>query len=325
MTYELLGYPSWLEKYEQFLKQEKFSGVPDDLYDPMNYILSLGGKRVRPVLVLLAAQSIQQPGSEALHLAHAVELFHNFSLIHDDSMDQAPLRRSLPTVHHKWNIPTAILSGDLMLVKAYEYLLKSGLNRMPEILNVFNRVATGVCEGQALDMEFEQKPLVSIGEYLEMIRLKTAVLIGGAMELGALSAGASAELAQAFYHYGEAEGICFQILDDYLDAFGDESGKQKGGDIQANKKTILYLKALELSDEGRKAELQHWYSRNDQNAHKVKAVTDIFQELNIGEEVLKLAYTYHDKSTEIMKNTGVSEDKIRPLTDLTEKLKHRNY
>src|SRR5690606_31980665 len=214
---------------------------PKSLYDPLHYILSLGGKRIRPILTLAAAQMFSDNYKAAMPQSIAIEMFHNFSLIHDDIMDKAPLRRGKTTVHKKWNTNTAILSGDLLLIKAYEQLAQCKPNYLPEILHVFNKTATQVCEGQQFDMDFETAQTVTVNNYLEMIRLKTAVLLGCSLQIGAIIGAANQNDAQNCYTFGENLGIAFQLMDDYLDAFGnpEKFGKQVGGDILANKKTYL--------------------------------------------------------------------------------------
>lgn len=239
-----------LDQLQAFGKEQSFPNAPSALYEPCSYILSLGGKRLRPALALMAAELVGGDPSVALHPAWAVELFHNFSLIHDDIMDAAPLRRGQPTVHVRWDLTTGILSGDVMLIYAYQHLAKTPNQQvLPQLMEVFNRVAIGVCEGQQLDINFEQQKDVSLEEYIHMIELKTAVLLGGALEMGALAAGASARDASLLYDFGRLAGIAFQIQDDLLDTYGDPEtfGKQVGGDILQNKKTFLVLKTLEAA------------------------------------------------------------------------------
>ena len=256
---------------------------PRGLYEPIEYILSIGGKRIRPLLALIAARMFGDPERvpAGMPIALAVEVFHNFTLLHDDIMDQSPLRRGRPTVHRKWNVNTAILSGDLMLIQAYGYL--SGLpdpSRIPAILTTFNRVATGVCEGQQFDVDFERQHHVTIEEYLKMIELKTAVLLGGALEMGALAAGASRADADHLYAFGRLTGLAFQLHDDLLDTFGNEelTGKLTGNDIIRNKKTFLYIKALEALDHRERKELIEWFSHSpDDPAPKVARVTELMR------------------------------------------------
>jgi geranylgeranyl diphosphate synthase type II len=273
---------------EQALKEKKYGTHPKELYEPMEYIVSLGGKRLRPVLVLAGYQLFNDTVEKAIPAAIAIELFHNFSLIHDDIMDQAPLRRNKATVHKKWNENIAILSGDAMLVKAYQELCKTNSEKLPELLNIFSQTAVKVCEGQQLDMNYEKQNKVSIQQYLKMIELKTAVLLGASLQLGAVIAGAKAEDAQHLYDFGKHVGIAFQLQDDILDVYADAEkfGKQQGGDIVSNKKTFLLLKALELSESNRylKEELHQWIHAPEFNpTEKIQAVTNIFNFLNIPE------------------------------------------
>lgn len=252
----------------------------------MEYIVSLGGKRLRPVLVLAAHQLFDNKLENALPAAIAIELFHNFSLIHDDIMDKAPLRRNQSTVHKKWNENIAILSGDAMLVKAYQELCKTNSEKLPVLLNIFSETAIKVCEGQQLDMNYEKQNKVSIPQYLKMIELKTAVLLGASLQMGAIIGGATTQDAQHLYDFGKHIGVAFQLQDDILDVYADADkfGKQQGGDIVSNKKTFLLLKALELSESNRylKEELNQWIHAPEFNhKQKVEAVTAIFNFLNI--------------------------------------------
>ena len=259
---------------------------PVNLYEPIEYTLNMGGKRLRPVMLLMACNLFGGYVEEAIPAAMAVEIFHNFTLLHDDIMDQAEIRRNNPTVHRKYNENVAILSGDAMSIMAYEYLLKTQNNAIAEVARRFSKTAMGVCEGQQYDMDFEKRLDVSIPEYLEMIRLKTATLIAGSFELGALLAGATNQDVERIYRFGINLGLAFQLQDDLLDAFADQQkfGKKIGGDIIANKKTFLLLKALELAHVEQKAELEKWIKATSFNAEeKVVAVKAIFSELNIPE------------------------------------------
>ncbi|SFT10885.1 polyprenyl synthetase family protein [Sphingobacterium wenxiniae] len=261
------------------LKQVDFPEQPDNLYDPLRYILSLAGKRIRPQLVLMGAELFEpRTMKDAISASLAVEYFHNFSLIHDDIMDNAPLRRGKPTVHQKWNDNVAILSGDALLVKAYEQLCLSPVEKIAPLLQVFNKTALEVCEGQQLDMDFEERSQVSEVEYIDMIRLKTSVLLGGALQMGAIIAGTSLENQQLLYDFGVNLGIAFQLQDDILDVYGDPKtfGKQVGGDILANKKTILFIKLKELASEEDKQLLTelltHDIDKEPQKVEKMKAL-----------------------------------------------------
>ena len=265
------------------LEELSYGESPNELYEPIRYIMSLGGKRLRPVLVLLSYQLFKDDPESILDQAIAVEVFHNFTLMHDDIMDDAPLRRGKATVHEKWNSSTAILSGDVMLVKAYDMLLESK-GDLKNIIKAFNACAAGVCEGQQFDMNFEKEAVVSEATYINMIRLKTAVLLGFSLELGAMLATADDQSAQALYDFGVDIGIGFQLKDDLLDVYADQDkfGKQVGGDIISNKKTFLLLKALELANTEQKKLLDYWINqKNFDPKEKVAAVTKIYDEIGI--------------------------------------------
>ncbi|MFT7119894.1 MAG: geranylgeranyl diphosphate synthase type II [Neolewinella sp.] len=274
---------------------------PRGLYAPIDYILDLGGKRVRPLVALLAGRMFGDKESEnSMPVALAVEVFHNFTLLHDDIMDDSPIRRGKATVHEKWDVNTGILSGDLMLIQAYEHLCSCpNTLALPAMMRTFNRVATGVCEGQQYDVDFEQRDDVMISEYLKMIELKTAVLLGGAMELGALSAGAKKVDADHLYAFGRLTGLAFQLQDDLLDTFGESSvtGKRTGNDIIRNKKTFLFLKAAEvLGSEGRE-ELNRWFSSNPADPiEKVARVTAMMEQAGIPEAVAKLRDEFQEEA-----------------------------
>ena len=275
---------NYLKEIEAAIRKEKFGKKPASLYEPIRYIMSLGGKRLRPMLVLLAYGLYRRDFRKALPYAVAVEAFHNFTLMHDDIMDNAPLRRNMATVHEKWNVNTAILSGDVMLVQVYDMLSELHPDILKEALPKFNRTAREVCEGQQLDMDFETRDHVSEKEYLEMIRLKTAVLLGFSLEFGALLAGAPESDQKLLYDFGVSVGIGFQLKDDLLDVYADKNkfGKQVGGDIISNKKTFLLIKALELASGKTKTELQNWIGLKKFNkSAKVKAVTAIYDQLEI--------------------------------------------
>ncbi len=272
--------PQLLDLIASFSKENPFPDSPIELYEPCNYLLTLGGKRLRPALVLMGYELFRDNVETALPVAWAVELFHNFSLMHDDIMDAAPLRRGEPTVHHKWNTTTAILSGDVMLIFAYRFLARGGdADTVLQLLQIFNRVATEVCEGQQMDLNFETRSKVKIPEYLRMIELKTAVLLGAALEMGATCANAPAKDARHLYEFGRLAGIAFQIQDDLLDTYGDpiKFGKQVGGDILQNKKTLLVLKTLENASELDGRELRKWMKTGSESSdEKISAVRAIF-------------------------------------------------
>ncbi|HEY0110669.1 MAG TPA: polyprenyl synthetase family protein [Fibrella sp.] len=267
-------------------EQTPYGQSPAELYDPIRYIMSLGGKRMRPLMTLLAASLFTDDWQKALKPAVAVEVFHNFTLLHDDIMDQAPLRRGQPTVHEKWNTNIAILSGDVMLVKAYEQLLDVEPTYLRQVLTRFSQTAAEVCEGQQMDMNFEHLETVSEADYINMIRLKTSVLLGFAMEVGGIVAGADASSAQHLYEAGVNIGIGFQLKDDLLDVYGDPAkfGKQVGGDIIANKKTFLLIEALERAEGQTRLDLLDWVNRGVfDKSDKVDAVTAIYDQLGICE------------------------------------------
>lgn len=273
-----------LEKINQRVVSLKIPAKPAQLYNPVTYTLSLGGKRMRPLLTLLGYSLFRKNYERALDAAVAVEMFHNFTLLHDDIMDNAPLRRGKPTVWQKWGNSTAILSGDAMLILTYELLADYEPAVLKKILPVFNKTALQVCEGQQLDMDFESAKNVSIPDYLYMIELKTAVLLGAALKLGAIISGAKEKDAELLYQFGENTGIAFQLQDDILDVFGETEkvGKQTGGDIISNKKTFLLLKAFELANKEQLQKLNALLAMGENQAsEKVKGVLEIFRALNI--------------------------------------------
>ncbi len=281
---------------EQELEGINYPETPSQLYQPIDYILGLGAKRMRPVLVLMAHQLFNSDISAAVKPALAIEVFHNFTLLHDDIMDDAPLRRGQQTVHEKWNNNVAILSGDTMLVQAYQLMTTADQAVVKEVLSVFSKAAIEVCEGQQWDMDFETQDAVSIADYLKMIEYKTSVLLAAALQIGAITAGASVTDANHLYEFGRNMGIAFQLKDDLLDAFGnpDTFGKQVGGDVLANKKTYLYLKALEVSSPEQHQELKNYFSENTANAEeKVAAVKSIFSALEIPKHTTDLMKEYH--------------------------------
>jgi geranylgeranyl diphosphate synthase type II len=285
--------------------------------------MSLGGKRMRPVLLLLAHHLYSDDHNEALNAAVAIETFHNFSLIHDDIMDAAPLRRGHATVHEKWNLNTAILSGDVMLVKAYDYFLNYPNDLVSDLIRLFNKTAVEVCEGQQIDMLFEKQQNVTVDEYIRMIELKTAVLLGCSMEMGALIARAPKKEAEMLYEFGRLMGIAFQLQDDFLDIYAnpDKFGKQVGGDIIANKKTFLWIEAHALANENQLKELQYWENLQVFKAEdKVTAVTKIYNELNIPQLTQNKINEFADKAfsilSEINGNNSVKDLLVQLSNDL---------
>lgn len=312
---------------EQAISKLGLNGEPNGLYEPIRYILSLGGKRVRPLMTLLATELFTDVPTIAMPQALAIEVFHNFTLLHDDIMDEAPLRRNQTTVHLKWNVNTGILSGDAMLIKAYQLLSATPHIYLPEILNLFNETALGVCEGQQLDMEYEERKNVSIPEYIEMIRLKTAVLLACALKTGSIIGGADEVSTNKLYDIGESLGVAFQLQDDILDAFGTAKiGKRKGGDIISNKKTFLLITALESATGDLKTELEHWLSlQTFDEEEKVAAVLRIFDALKIKELATAEMNKYSDKAYALFANLDVAEPKKENMLSLMNSLLIREF
>jgi len=306
----------------------KFPDHPKQLYDPITYIINLGGKRVRPLLVLMATELFGADANQSIHAAMAIEVFHNFTLVHDDIMDNAPLRRGKATVHEKWSTNIAILSGDVMMVEANKNLARVNPVFLGPVLNTFNATAQGVCEGQQLDMEFEGRDDVSIEEYINMIRLKTAVLLGGALKLGAIIAGASEKDADLIYQFGENIGIAFQLQDDILDVYADPEkfGKQVGGDIIANKKTFLLLKAFELADGATRASLDTWTAYKEFNVQeKIDTVRQVYDTLDIQDIAKESMNNYLNKALAVFAQIEVSNERKSNLLTLTDQLMAREY
>lgn len=314
------------EEFNKYLEAKVSVKEPSNLYKPIGYILGLGGKRLRPVLVLMATEIFNKDYREALDAALAIEIFHNFSLVHDDIMDDAPIRRGKETVHEKWDINTGILSGDAMLIKAYQLFENYSGETFRELAQLFSKTAIQVCEGQQYDIDFETQEDVSIEEYLRMIEYKTAVLVAAALKMGAIIAGASEECKEAFYQYGRLLGIAFQLQDDYLDAFGDPKsfGKQSGGDIIENKKTFLYLKALEAADEREALQLEHLYSISPaDNSGKIETVKALFESSGAAELTKKEIEKYTSKAFEVLDAIDLPEDKKDPLRNFGQMLMNR--
>lgn len=300
---------------------------PKNLYEPIAYILSLGGKRMRPVLTLMATEIFNVSCEKAIPAATAVEVFHNFSLIHDDIMDDAPLRRGNQTVHEKWDVNTGILSGDAMLIIAYQFFESYEPVIFQQLAKLFSKTALEVCEGQQYDVDFETRDDVTIPEYLKMIEYKTAVLVGAAMKMGAIVAETSSENANLIYDFGLNLGIAFQLQDDYLDAFGDPKtfGKQVGGDIIENKKTYLYLKALDFSKEDDKEQLLHLFSiQPTDNANKIASVKEIFVSSGAANATQDAIKSYTLKAFDTLEKMEISKEKKMILRAFGEKLMNRN-
>ncbi len=300
---------------------------PKNLYEPIEYILSLGGKRMRPILTLMATEVFDVDCKKALAAATAIEVFHNFSLVHDDIMDDAPLRRGNETVHEKWNINTGILSGDAMLILAYQHFEEYEPKIFRELAKLFSKTALEVCEGQQYDVDFETRDDVTIPEYLKMIEYKTAVLVAAAMKMGAIVAETTNENADLIYDFGLNLGLAFQLQDDYLDAFGDPEtfGKQVGGDIIENKKTYLYLKAIAFSDENQKNQLLHLFSIHPlDNKDKITSVKEIFNASGASSATQKSIQEYTLKAFETLEKMNISSDKKNMLRTFGENLMNRN-
>lgn len=306
---EILDYQTVFVKYLQAFSKER---EPKNLYDPVNYILQLGGKRLRPVLTLMSAEAFNCDSERALDAALSIEIFHNFSLVHDDIMDDAPLRRGKQTVHEKWDINTGILSGDAMLIMAYQLFENYEPKTFQLLAKLFSKTALEVCEGQQYDVDFETRDDVTVSEYLKMIEYKTAVLVGAAMKMGAIVASASSEDQDKVYEFGRFLGIAFQLQDDYLDAFGDPKtfGKQVGGDIIENKKTYLYLKAIQFLEPSDKALLQQLFTVNlEDNVEKIETVKQFFLSSGSAEETQKKIESYTNKAFSVLETLSISEEK----------------
>ena len=300
-----------------------FPEQPASLYEPNEYFLKLGGKRIRPALCLMGNELFDEIMPDAWHAATAIELFHNFTLIHDDIMDKAPLRRGKQTVHAKYNDSTALLAGDVMLVKAYEYLNKISSTYLSKVLNLFNKTAIEVCEGQQLDMDYELRDNVSMNEYLRMIELKTSVALAASLKIGGLLGGGGERNQNLLYEFGRKLGIAFQVQDDYLDAFGDgnKTGKQVGGDILSNKKTFLLIHAMESSSHQK--ELKELLKNNSSN--KVEKVLSVYKDCKVDEWALQLKNKYFDEALDHLEDIAVLSKRKEPLRELALFLVQRDF
>ena len=319
---------AYQKQFLDFLNNKKWPSNPERLYAPITYILGLGGKRLRPVLTLMGANAFGQQTTPALPAALAVELFHNFTLLHDDIMDDAPLRRGKPTVHTKWDNNLAILSGDALLIAAYQALEVYEESLYSQLTRVLSKTAIEVCEGQQYDMDFEKRTNVSEGEYLHMIKLKTAVLVGCALKMGALIAGASLKQSEEIYQIGESIGLAFQIQDDYLDAFGDPKsfGKQVGGDIIENKKTMLYYLAIELGTDTQKKELITLFSTRPQNpVDKIKTSCEIFYKTGAQEACRAKVNYYTNQALDQLKALSLNESGKNEIEKFAKALMARSF
>lgn len=301
----------------------KYPKEPAELYEPMQYMMNLGGKRLRPALLLMGCDAFGGDIYQAINPAIAIEVFHNFTLMHDDIMDNAPLRRGKTTVHEKWNSSVGILSGDAMLVEGYKLMMQVNEKVLRPVLEIFNDTAIAVCEGQQLDMNFEQLKEVHIDAYINMIRLKTAVVLGGALKIGALIAGSNQQDAELIYAFGEDLGIAFQLQDDILDVYGDPEkfGKQVGGDIISNKKTYLLIKALETADLEQLRELNYWLQLNNFDVvKKVSAVRNLFDQMEIREIAEQEMNHYAQRALQSLKDLPLNETQKTQLFEFADML-----
>ncbi|MFA5416879.1 MAG: polyprenyl synthetase family protein [Bacteroidales bacterium] len=320
------NYEQLISYFEHQLEAQNFSGEPGELYEPISYTLSYGGKRIRPVLTLMACELFCGDAERALQQSIAIELFHNFTLIHDDIMDNAPIRRGKETVYRKWNGNIAILSGDTLFALAYQHAQQANKEILYDILSVFNQTAIEVCEGQQFDLNYETNNLVSVDEYINMIRLKTGVLFGASLKIGALIGGASITDADNLYQFGVNIGLGFQLKDDLLDTFGNESifGKKTGGDIITNKKTFLYIKALECSDAPTRQRLVDLYNTIEIDATiKIKEVKAIFNQLEIEKMITSEIEKFYSRGMEFLDKVNIDEKNKEILRDVASKMVER--
>jgi geranylgeranyl diphosphate synthase type II len=310
------GIEALQKSFEQYFNHRHFPVHPKSLYDPLEEFLSNSGKRIRPILCLMGNELFGEIHDDAYHIAAAIELFHNFSLVHDDIMDKAPLRRGKPTVHSVHGEPTALLGGDVMMVVAYDYINKISSSYIKDVLRLFNKTAKEVCEGQQLDMDFEQIDHVKMEDYLEMIGQKTSVLLAASLQMGAIVGGASENNQHHMYEFGRNLGIAFQIQDDYLDAFGDPEkfGKQVGGDIKSNKKTFLMIHALETASGVQLEKLEKAIKENPDN--KVEQVLEVFKACGIDSWAAELKEQYLQKALKNLDDVAVSKIRKEPLLAL---------
>jgi len=319
-SFELLS-----QKFALRFEQRHFPAEPASLYEPNEYFLKLGGKRIRPIICLMGNELFDDIIEDAWHVATAIELFHNFTLIHDDILDNAPLRRGMETLHTKFGGNTALLAGDVMLVTAYEYLNKISGKYIFTILGLFNKTAKKVCEGQQVDMDFEKKDIVYLDEYLAMIELKTSVLLAASLKMGAIIGGAGERNQNLLYEFGTKLGMAFQVQDDYLDAFGDPGkfGKQVGGDILANKKTFLLIHALESASAKTKKELLQLLQQNPEN--KIEKVLQIFHDCKADEWALQIKDKFLDEAFTHLEDIAVLSKRKEPLKELAHFLVKRDH
>ncbi|MDR1436669.1 MAG: polyprenyl synthetase family protein [Candidatus Symbiothrix sp.] len=309
------------------IRAMKYPRQPESLFEPIAYLLALKGKKIRPAFTLLACNLYKEDVTAAVPMALAWEIFHNFTLMHDDVMDKADVRRGEPTVHKKWNENTAILSGDAMLILAYTYLAKSSPGHLKELLDLFSETASGICKGQEYDLLFENRPDVTEAEYLEMIRLKTAILLGAALKSGAIIGGAAEKDRNLLYDFGINLGLAFQIQDDLLDVFGDPAvfGKKIGGDILCNKKTYLLISALNSAGKSQKEELLFWLNSPDKEDAKIAAVTGIYTQLHVKEKAHSKMESCYREAIQAFQSLDITENRKEILTDLAKNLMNREF
>ncbi|WP_445323203.1 polyprenyl synthetase family protein [Phocaeicola sp. HCN-40430] len=316
-----------MKQIHAYIESLPYSRNPKGLYDPIEYVLSLGGKRLRPVLMLLAYNLYKEDVERIFPQAAAIETYHNFTLLHDDLMDNAEMRRGKPVVHKKWNPNAAILSGDAMLILSYQFMMQDcPAEYVKSVMEVFGQTALEVCEGQQWDMEFETRTDVSVEEYIEMIRLKTSVLLAGALKIGAILGGASEEDAQLLYDFGVRMGLAFQLQDDYLDVYGDPAvfGKKIGGDILCNKKTYMLITALEKADAQTRRELLDWIAASNYvPSSKIEAVTAIYNKVGIGEICQQKIDQYYEEAKALLEKVSVEDALKQNLMDFVLKLMNR--
>ena len=315
-----------LDKINAYLENMPYSRPPKGLYDPIQYELSLGGKRIRPVLMLMAYNLYKEDVDSILSQAAGLETYHNHTLLHDDVMDKADMRRNKPTVHRVWNENAAILSGDAMLILAYRLMADCPSDKLKEVLDVFTQTTMEICEGQQWDMEFETRMDVSVDEYIEMIRLKPSVLLAAALKIGACMAGASVDDADKLYDFGVSMGLAFQLQDDWLDVYGDPNvfGKNIGGDILCNKKTYMLITALTQADDKQSEELQRWISATDaEPAEKISAVTHIYNEMRIGEQCMAMADSYYAEGLALLDGISLPAERKEMLKQFVCSLMNR--
>ena len=318
--------PQLLDKINAYLEQMPYMRPPKGLYEPIAYELSLGGKRIRPVLMLMAYNIYKEDVERILPQAAGLETYHNHTLLHDDVMDKADMRRNKPTVHNVWNDNTAILSGDAMLILAYRLMAEGLTDRLAEVMHIFTETTMEICEGQQWDMEFEIRMDVKVDEYIEMIRLKTSVLLAAALKIGACLAGAPAEEAQKLYDFGVKMGLAFQLQDDWLDVYGDPKvfGKNIGGDILCNKKTYMLITALEQADEDQRKELERWLTATDFiPAEKISAVTALYNNIGVGKRCEEMVEAYYSDGLAVLDSIALPEERKQALEDFACSLMNR--